>query len=72
MRLPVSFSAFQVLALFPGSPLKGFYDAHPELCARVNENISLALTAGMNAREMIDREHRVNTEIRSSRLNYDS
>ena len=72
MRLPVSFSAFQVLALFPGSPLKGFYDAHPELCARVNENISLALTAGMNAHEMIEREHRVNTEIRSSRLNYDS
>ena len=72
IRLPVLFSAFQVLALFPGSPLKGFYDAHPELCARVNEDIALALTAGMNARDMIERERRVNTEIRSSRLNYEA
>lgn len=71
ISLPVTFSAFQVLSLFPGSPLKGFYDAHPELCEKVTDSIAIALTAGMNAREMIERERRVNTEIRSSRLSYD-
>lgn len=65
--LPTEFSAFQCLALFPGSPLQSTYDKtglfHP-----VANGVALALTKGKTVDQMIQTEKAINQRIRCSRL----
>ena len=68
MSLPVEFSAFQCLALFPGSPLEEYYVAHPELKYQITEGVALALTKGKNYIDMINKEREINDRIRCSRI----
>ena len=70
MELPTVFSAFQCLAIFPGSMLTNYYRENPELCFQIKDDVALALTRGMSAREMIEREQKINSVIRSNRLDY--
>lgn len=67
-NLSTEFSAFQCLAVFPGSPLIGFYEEHPELIHKVSTSTSLALTEGKTFEEMILTEQSINQCIRSSRM----
>lgn len=66
-QLPTVFSAFQCLAIFPGSPLLNFYREHPELLYPVSSHISLALTKGNSFETMIKIESRINQLIQSNR-----
>ncbi|MDD6109308.1 MAG: radical SAM protein [Ruminococcus sp.] len=68
--LPTRFSAFQCLAIFPASPLIPYYAEHPELCHRITNNVSLAMTKGKTWQEMIATEKEINQKIRSIRLSY--
>ena len=70
IELPTTFSAFQCLAIFPGSMLKNYYQENPELCAQINDEIALALTRGKSAQDMIALEQKINRTIRSNRLSY--
>jgi len=58
MDLPTAFSAFQCLAIFPGSMLTNFYNDNPGLCFQIRDDVALALTRGMSAKEMIEREQK--------------
>ena len=69
-HLPTVFSAFQCLAMFPGSLLSDYYAEHPERCAPVTADTALALLPGKTAEEMIVLERRINERIRSNRLDY--
>ena len=68
--LPTVFSAFQCLAIFPGSPLTSYYEEHPELCHKVTEHVFLTNTRGKSWKEMIDLEKEINEKIKSVRLVY--
>lgn len=68
IRLPTEFSAFQCMAIFPGSPLSNFYKRHPELCHNVTQNVALALTEGHTYQDMIQKEHEINKIIKSNRV----
>ncbi len=68
ISLPTVFSAFQCLAIFPGSPLEPYYKDHPELSYYVTEGISLALTGGYDYKEMIRMEQEINERIKSVRI----
>lgn len=66
-QLPTVFSAFQCLAIFPGSPLMDFYKEHQELLYQVSSHTSLALTEGKTFEDMIKTEAMINQLIRSNR-----
>lgn len=68
MSLPTEFSAFQCMAIFPGSPLSNFYKQHPELCHNVTKNVAIALTEGYTYQDMIQKEHDINKIIKSNRV----
>ena len=65
--LPTVFSAFQCLAIFPGSPLAEYYDEHPELKHRLTDGISLALRKGYEWTDMLRQEKEINNRIKSVR-----
>ncbi len=67
LNLPAVFSAFQCLAIFPGSPLLDYYKKRPELKYDVTEGVSLALINGYSYRDMIEMENSINRRIRSNR-----
>ena len=69
ISLPTRFSAFQCLAIFPGSPLEKYYNEHKELRHAVTDDVFLALTKGFNYRDMIRKEQDINRRIKSRRLN---
>lgn len=69
ISLPTVFSAFQCLAIFPGSPLADFY-RDTDLCYYITEEVALALIKGKTCLEMIEMEKAINTKISSARLNY--
>ena len=68
ISLPTEFSAFQCLAIFPGSPLEEYYKEHEDLKYTVTEGVSLALTKGFSYQEMIAKERDINIRIKSNRL----
>lgn len=68
LNLHTVFSAFQCMAIFPGSPLASYYANHPELCHNITANVSLALTKGYTYRDMINREREINLRIKSNRV----
>ena len=68
MSLPTEFSAFQCMAIFPGSPLLNFYKKHPELCYNITKNVAIALTKGYTYQDMIQKEHDINKIIKSNRI----
>lgn len=68
INLPTEFSAFQCMAIFPGSPLTQYYEQHAELCHKVTKNVAIALTKGNTYQEMIQKEYEINRIIRSNRL----
>ena len=68
LNLNTVFSAFQCLAIFPGSPLKLYYANHPELRYNVTENVALALTRGHTHLDMINKEKNINLRIKSNRI----
>lgn len=70
ISLPTVFSAFQCLAIFPGSPLEDYYKQHSELRYVVTEGVSLALIKGCNYKDMIRKEIEINQKIQSIRLQY--
>lgn len=65
--LPTVFSAFQCLAIFPGSPLFDFYNENPSLKYDITEGVSLGLIQGHTFQEMISMEREINRRIKSSR-----
>lgn len=67
--LPTEFSAFQCLAIFPGSSLADYYKK-TKICFSITEEVALALTKGKTWREMIEMEKEINERISSARLNY--
>lgn len=67
--LPTEFSAFQCLAIFPGSPLLEYYKGSENLYY-VTEDVALALIEGKTFKEMIEMEKNINMKIASSRLKY--
>lgn len=70
LSLPTVFSAFQCLAIFPGSPLYEYYKIHSELKHQVTDEVALALTEGKTWQEMIQLEYQINKRIQSVRLSY--
>jgi radical SAM superfamily enzyme YgiQ (UPF0313 family) len=69
ISLPTEFSAFQCLAIFPGSLLLDFYKEGKN-CAFITKNVALSLINGKSPEEMISLEEKINRRIRSTRLNY--
>lgn len=69
ISLPTQFSAFQCLALFPGSLLLEYFK-EKDSCYYVTKNIALSLIKGKTPQEMIKLEEEINKKIRSVRLNY--
>lgn len=72
ISLPTVFSAFQCLAIFPGSPLEDYYEQHSELRYVVTEGVSLALIKGYSYKDMIRKENEINQRIQSVRLQYEN
>lgn len=68
LNLNTVFSAFQCMAIFPGSPLTSYYVNRPELRYDVTENVSLALTRGHTHLDMIKKENNINLRIKSNRV----
>lgn len=68
INLPTVFSAFQCMAIFPGSPLADYYSNHPELYHRVTKNVAIALTEGHNYQDMLEKEQEINRRIKSNRI----
>ena len=68
LNLPTEFSAFQCMAIFPGSPLAVYYSQNPDLRHQITPNVALALTRGKNFRDMIAIEREVNLRIKSNRV----
>ena len=68
LNLPTEFSAFQCMAIFPGSPLSKYYAHNPELCHPITPNVAVALTRGKNYIDMISKEHEINLKIKSNRI----
>lgn len=68
ISLPTVFSAFQCLAIFPGSPLEEFYIEHPNLKHDVTSKVALALTEGYTYEDMIMKELEINRKIKSNRI----
>lgn len=69
MSLPAEFRFFQCLAIFPGSPLKLFYD-ETKLCYPITENIFLATIKGKSLEEMLELEKEINNRVSSPRNTY--
>lgn len=68
LNLPTEFSAFQCMAIFPGSPLAEYYTQNSDLRHPITSNVALALTRGKNFQYMIEREHEINLRIKSNRI----
>ena len=68
MSLPTEFSAFQCLAIFPGSPLADYYALRPEIKYSLTDEVSLALIRGYTYKEMVEMEKNINKRIRSNRM----
>lgn len=68
MSLPTEFSAFQCLAIFPGSPLADYYAQRPEIKHSLTDEVSLALIRGYTYKEMVEMERNINKRIRSNRV----
>ena len=68
LSLPTEFSAFQCMAIFPGSPLAAYYAQNPAICHPITQNVSLALTRGCAVKDMIAMEHEINLRIKSNRV----
>ena len=68
LNLPTEFSAFQCMAIFPGSPLAEYYAQNLDLCHPITSNVALALTKEKNLQYMIEKEHEINLRIRSNRI----
>jgi radical SAM superfamily enzyme YgiQ (UPF0313 family) len=66
ISLQTQFSAFQCLALFPGSLLTDYYHASG-LYHRITDDVSIALSDGKSWREMLHTEKQINQLIYSSR-----
>lgn len=68
LNLPTEFSAFQCMAIFPGSPLATYYAQNPDICHPITPNVALALTRGCSVKDMIAIEREINLRIKSNRV----
>lgn len=69
ISLPTEFSAFQCLAIFPGSPLLEYY-TNTNSCHYITDDVALALINGKTYDDMIKLEKNINKKISSIRLKY--